>query len=56
MPPQALVIAGALGWNYQRSRVGQSTISMFARRHPAAFVLGWAGLNVWLVPHILRRP
>ena len=56
MPPQALALGAVLGWNYRRSRTGKVTLSQFARKHPAAFVIGWAGLNVWLVPHILERP
>jgi hypothetical protein len=64
MPPQAFALAvglaGPLGWNYQRSRVGKPTISMFMRRHPVVFVAGvLAGHGVvdgWLVPHILKRP
>jgi len=57
MPPQGAVLAGALagtlGWNYRRSRVGKTTISMLLRRHPDAFVIGWAGLSLWLIPHII---
>ena len=53
MPPQAAVLAGALAWNYQRSRSGKVTLSQFARRHPAAFVVGWGVLTGWLVPHIV---
>jgi len=57
MPPQGAVLAGALagtlGWNYRRSLRGQTTISMLLREHPAAFLVGWAGLTLWLVPHIL---
>lgn len=56
MPPQAAVLGAALAWNYQRSRCGKGTLSQFARSHPAVFVIGWAGLNVWLIPHILERP
>jgi len=56
MPPQGAVLAAALAWNYQRSRHGKVTLSQFARRHPVVFVVGWAGLTGWLVPHILDRP
>lgn len=48
-----------LGWNYSRSRHGKSTISMFLRRHPAAFVVGVVVangiLNGWLPAHILKE-
>lgn len=62
MPPQgvALVIGASipLGWNYRRSLRGQSTISMWLREHPAAFVVGVAiangVLNGWLPKHILN--
>ena len=53
MPPQALALGAVLGWNFQRSRVGKSTISQFSRRHKAAFIVSWAALNLWLVPHII---
>jgi len=57
MPPQGAVLAGALagtlGWNYRRSLRGQTTISMLLREHPVAFLVGWVGLTLWLVPHIL---
>ena len=58
MPPQAAVLGAALAWNYQRSCVGKGTLSQFAREHPSVFIVGWAGLNAWLIPHILatRRP
>jgi len=54
MPPQGAVLAGALVWNFQRSLVGKTTISMLLRRHPVAFALGLAAVNAWLVPHILN--
>lgn len=54
MPPQAAVLAGALVWNYRRSKVGKVTLSQFSRRHKAVFIVGWAGLTYWLVPHILN--
>ena len=56
MPPQAFALGGALVWNFSRSRNGKVTLSQFTRRHKVAFVVGWVGLNVWLVPHILDRP
>ena len=55
MPPQALALGAVLGWNYQRSRTGKVTLSQFSRRHKAAFVVGWVGLNLWLVPHICKE-
>ena len=55
MPPQALALGAVLGWNYQRSRTGKVTLSQFARHHPVVFVIGWAGLTGWLVPHVLSK-
>jgi hypothetical protein len=56
VPPQAYLVAAGLVWNYQRSRVGKSTISMFCRRHELAFAIGAAAVNAWIWPHIYRKP
>jgi len=48
------MLAGALAWNYSRSRRGKITLSQFSRRHKAEFVIGWAVLTYWIVPHILN--
>jgi hypothetical protein len=55
MPPQAYLVLGGLAWNYQRSRVGKPTISMFCRRHPAAFAVAASAVNAWIWPHIYRK-
>jgi hypothetical protein len=54
VPPQGVALAGALVWNYSRSRRGKVTLSQFSRRHRAAFVVGWSALTLWIVPHILN--
>ena len=60
MPPQALALGAVLGWNFQRSRTGKVTISMFARRHPIGTAVVLVVGNGWLVPHLypglLERP
>ena len=53
-PPQTALIGAGLAWNYQRSRVGKTTISQYSRSHRGGFLISWAALT-WLVPHILRR-
>lgn len=50
-PPQAALIGVALAWNYQRSRVGKRTISMWARRHKRVAVPAVVVGSAWLVPH-----
>jgi len=55
MPPQAALVLGGLGWNYARSLHGQTTISMFLRRHPVATAVGLAVVNGWLVPHLYLK-
>lgn len=51
--PALLLLVGALGLNYYRHRRGCSTICSTCRRRigPRAFLLGWAVLTAWLVPH-----
>lgn len=51
MPPQGYVVLGGLAWNYAASRMGQPTISQFARRHKVLAVVVWCGVTVWLIPH-----
>jgi len=55
-PPQAYLVLGGLAWNYQRSLVGKPTISMFCRRHPAAFAVAASAFNAWIWPHVYRKP
>jgi len=55
MPPQGAVLAGALVWNFQRSRVGKTTISMFARRHPLATAVVLVVGNAWIWPHLYLK-
>ena len=54
------MLGAALAWNYQRSLVGRTTISQFARRHPIATAVVLIVGNGWLVPHLypslLERP
>jgi hypothetical protein len=52
MPPQAYLVAAGLAWNWQRSRVGKSTISMFCRRHRCATVAVVGAALGWFLPHI----
>jgi hypothetical protein len=54
MPPQGVALAGALVWNYTRSRRGKVTLSQVARRHKVVSVAGWAVLTAWLIPHWLH--
>jgi hypothetical protein len=54
MPPQGAVLAGALVWNFQRSLVGKTTISMLARRHPLVSAVALVGFNAWIWPHLYR--
>jgi len=56
MPPQGVALAGALVWNYSRSKRGKVTISMFLRRHPAATAVGLVVGNAWIIPHLFRAP
>jgi hypothetical protein len=53
MPPQGVALAGALVWNYSRSKRGKVTLSQATRRHKVVFVVGWSLLSAWIVPHIL---
>lgn len=48
-------LAGALGWNYSRHRRGKPTMCSTARKHvkPAVFVVCWAVLTGWLIPHYI---
>ena len=55
MPPQAALVLGGLGWNYQRSRAGKTTISQLARRHPIVTSVMLIAGNGWLVPHLYLR-
>jgi len=55
MPPQGAVLAGALVWNFQRSRVGKTTISMFARRHPLVTAVVLVVGNTWIWPHLYLK-
>jgi hypothetical protein len=52
LPPQAYLVAAGLAWNWQRSRVGKPTISMFCRRHRRATVAVVGGALGWFLPHI----
>lgn len=54
MPPQGVVLAAALGWNWQRSLTGKTTISQLARRHRREAIAIWLGLTVWVIPHWLH--
>jgi hypothetical protein len=53
MPPQGVALAGALVWNYSRSKRGKVTLSQATRRHKVAFVIGWSALSLWILPHIV---
>lgn len=55
MPPLLLMIA-SLVTNYIRHRTGKSTICSTCRKRlgPKAFVLGWAALTAWFLPHYCR--
>jgi hypothetical protein len=55
MPPQGAVLAGALVWNYTRSKRGKTTISMLARRHPIVSGGMLVGFNAWIVPHLYLK-
>ena len=51
----ALGLAAVIGWNLDRHRRDKSTICCWVRLlPPALFLAGWAGFNVWFVPHVLR--
>ena len=55
MPPQGALLAAALGWNYQRSRVGKKTVSMWGREHPVVTGLALVAFNAWIWPHLYKE-
>jgi hypothetical protein len=55
MPPQGVALAGALVWNYSRSKRGKVTISMKLREHPELTAVALLGFNVYIWPHLYRR-
>lgn len=55
-PPQLYALAAVLSWNYRRSTRNKSTISQFSRQFRAAFLILWAFLTAWIIPHIWRKP
>ena len=52
MPGLVLLIAG-LVTNFIRHRMGRTTICSTSRKviGPRVFVLGWAALTAWFIPH-----
>lgn len=50
------LLGASLGWNYVRHRRGRSTMCSVSRTQvgPVPFVLGWAALTTWLIPHYVR--
>jgi hypothetical protein len=54
--PALLLMIASLVTNYVRHRLGKSTICSTCRKRvgPRVFVLGWAALTVWFIPHYCR--
>jgi hypothetical protein len=50
------MLAAALSWNWYRSQRDRSTICSLTRHHvgPVPFILGWAALTAWFIPHYVR--
>lgn len=57
MKPHPLpALVGVLAWNYHRGTHNKSTICSASRTEvgPITFILGWATLTSWFLPHYVR--